>query len=46
MVEKHPNLKEEVGGSIPDCDISSLCDNKTCQVINCLLCFGFGLSTF
>ena len=24
MVERYPNLKEEVGGSIPGCEISSL----------------------
>jgi hypothetical protein len=28
MVERNPNLKEEVGGSIPDCEISSLLDIK------------------
>ena len=26
MVETYPNLKEEVGGSIPDCEVSSLLD--------------------
>ena len=26
MVEMYPNLKEEVGGSIPGCEISSLLD--------------------
>ena len=26
MVERYPNLKEDVGGSIPGCDISSLLD--------------------
>ena len=26
MVERYPNLKEEVGGSIPVCEISSLVD--------------------
>jgi hypothetical protein len=46
MVERYPNLKEEVGGSIPDYDISSLLDIKTCQVVNCLLCFGAGLLVF
>ena len=31
MVEKYPNLKEEAGSSIPDCEISSLPDkNVTC----------------
>ena len=38
MVEGYPNLKEEVGGSDPGCEISSLLDGKTCQVVNCLLC--------
>ena len=28
MVERYPNLKEEVGSSIPGCDISSLLDKK------------------
>ena len=28
MVEKYPNLKEEVGGSIPDCKIFSLLEEK------------------
>ena len=28
IVEGYPNLKEEVGGSIPDCEISSLLDEK------------------
>ena len=28
MVERYPNLKEEVGGSIPNCEISSLLDRK------------------
>ena len=30
MVERYPNLKEEVGGSNPRCKISSLHDGKTC----------------
>jgi hypothetical protein len=30
MVEKYPNLKEEVGGLNPDYEISSLPDGKTC----------------
>ena len=38
MVERYPNPKEEVGGSIPGCEIS------TCQVANCLVCFGASLS--
>ena len=28
MVERYPNLKEEVGGSIPGCEISSLLDRN------------------
>jgi hypothetical protein len=28
MMERYPNLKEEVGGSIPGCEISSLLDGK------------------
>jgi hypothetical protein len=28
MVERYPHLKEEVGGSIPGCEISSLLDIK------------------
>jgi hypothetical protein len=28
MVERYPNLKEEVGRSIPNCEISSLPDEK------------------
>ena len=43
MMERYPNLKEEVGGSIPGYEISSLLDRKTCQVVNCLLCFGIGI---
>ena len=27
-VERHPTLKEGVGGSIPNCEISSLLDTK------------------
>ena len=26
MVERYPNLKEDIGGSIPDCEISSPLD--------------------
>ena len=33
MVERYPNLKEEVGGSILGCEISSLLDRKTCHVV-------------
>ena len=28
MVERYPNLKEEVGGSIPGCEISFLLDRN------------------
>ena len=28
MVERYPSLKEEVGSSNPDCEISSLLDEK------------------
>jgi hypothetical protein len=28
MVERHPNLKEEVGDSKPNCEVSSLLDEK------------------
>ena len=28
MVERYPNLKEEVGGSILSCEISSILDGK------------------
>jgi hypothetical protein len=46
MVERYPNLKEEVGGSIPSCEISSLLINKTYQMVNCLMCFGARMSAF
>jgi hypothetical protein len=36
-VERYPNLKEEVGGSIPGCELSSLLDKKNCHVVNCIL---------
>jgi len=29
-----PKFKEEVGGSIPSCEIVSLLDRKTCHVAN------------
>jgi hypothetical protein len=28
MVERYPNLKKDVGGLIPDCEMSSLLDRK------------------
>ena len=46
MVEGYPNLKEEVGGSNPDCEISSLLDVKLARVMNNLLCFDAGMSAF
>ena len=46
MVERYPNLKEEVGGLNPDCEIPSLLDGKTYQVVNCLMCFDASLSVF
>jgi hypothetical protein len=46
MVERYPNLKEEVGGLVPGCEISST-EQKTCQAVNCLLlCFDTGMSAF
>jgi hypothetical protein len=41
-----PNIKAEVGGLIPNYEISSLLDKITCQVVNYLLCFDVGMSTF
>ena len=38
MVEGYPNLKEEVGGSIPAMK-SPLYMTETYQVVTCLLCF-------
>jgi hypothetical protein len=44
-VERYLNVKEEVGSSIPGCEISSLLDRITCQVVvNYLLCFGVDMS--
>ena len=45
MVEGYPNLKEEVGGSIPAMK-SPLYMTETYQVVTCLLCFDVGLSAF
>ena len=45
-MERYPNLKEEVGGSIPNCEISSLLDKIFCQVVNYLMCFDTGLLAF
>ena len=47
MVERYPNLKEEVGGTFPGYEISSFLHEKTCQVVNYLLmCFGARPSAF
>ena len=39
MVEGYPNLKEEVGGSNPGCEISSLLDEKLARwwIASCAL---------
>ena len=39
LVERYPNLKEEVGGSIPGCEISSLLDKKLVRwsIVSCAL---------
>ena len=46
MVERYPNLKEEVGGSIPGYEISCLLNGKLAMWLNYLLCFGVGMSAF
>jgi hypothetical protein len=46
MMERYPNLKEEVGSLISSCEMSSLLDKKAYQVINCLMCFGATMSAF
>jgi hypothetical protein len=48
MVERYPNLKEEVDGSIPSYEISSLPDGKLARwsIASCALafaCSGFAL---
>ena len=43
-MERYPNLKEEVGGSIPRCEISSTLDIKLARW-STVLCFGVGMST-
>jgi hypothetical protein len=48
MVERYPNVKDEVGGSIPGCEISSLCDRKvamwsTASCALALACWPVGL---
>ena len=45
MVGRYPNLKEEIGSSIPDREISSLLYEKLARV-NCLLCYGVGLPAY
>ena len=47
MVERCPNLKEEVGGSIPGCEISSLLDQKKLarrSIASCALALACGPS--
>jgi hypothetical protein len=44
--ERYPELKEEVGNSIPGCEISSLLDRITSRVVICLLCFDDSMSAF
>ena len=46
MVERYPNLNEELGGSIRGYEISSLLDIKTCHVVDCLMCFDVGMLVF
>lgn len=46
MVERYQYLKEEIGGPIPSCEISSLLWRRICEVVNCLLCFSTGLLAF
>jgi hypothetical protein len=45
VVERYPNFKEEVGSSIPGFETSSLPEEKTCQVVNCVMCFDPDMST-
>jgi hypothetical protein len=45
MVERYPNLKEEVGGLIPGYEISSLFDGKLARRSTASCC-GVGLSVF
>ena len=46
MVERYPHLKEEVGGSIPGCEISSLLDIKLARRSTTSCAFGAGMSAF
>jgi hypothetical protein len=43
MVERYSNLKEEVGGSIPRCEISSLLDGKLVRwlTVSCALALAY-----
>ena len=45
MVERYPNLKEEVGGSIPGYEISSPLDINL-PLFNYLMCFDVVMSAF
>ena len=44
MVERHPNIKEEIGDLIPGCENSSLNDIKLAKWSIALMCFGVGMS--
>ena len=46
MVERYPNFKEEVGGSIPGREISSPPYEKLARSLDCLLCFDARMSAF
>ena len=46
MAERYPNIKEEVGSSVPGYKNLLSTWRKTCHVVNCLLCFDVGLSAF
>jgi hypothetical protein len=46
VVERYPNLKEEVGSLSINYEISFVLVIKNCQVVNCLMCFSVGISTF
>ena len=47
MVERYPNLKEEGGGSIPNCEISSVLDKKKLAKWSIASwAIGVGMSTF
>jgi hypothetical protein len=46
MVKRYPNLKEEVGGSIPGCEISYVLDGKLAKwlVASCALAMAYRFS--